>query len=61
MGDFEFNNDFAIIPFRFRLVKTIKEGLVQLNHDMNQVKKSIEPIGMVYIISILMFLPEFMR
>ena len=28
---------------------------------MNQVKKSIEPIGMVYIISILMFLPEFVR
>jgi len=61
IGDFEFNNDFSIVPLRFRLVSNFKEGLVQMNQDMNNVKKSLEPIGMTYIIKLLMFLPNCLR
>mgnify|MGYP003898496937 FL=1 len=60
IGDFDFNNDFSIVPLKLRLVTNFKDGLFQINADMNAVKKSLEPFGMVYIVKILMFLPSFL-
>jgi len=61
IGDFDFNNDFSIVPLRLRYVDSFKNGLRQINSDMNDLKKSLEPIGMVYIVKIMMFLPNFIR
>ena len=59
--DFEYNNDFAILPLKLRLVDNLTNGLRQINQDMNKLKKSMEPIGFCYLIKIVMQLPEFLR
>lgn len=61
LGDFEFNNDFAIVPLKLRLIDNVKDGIKLISRDMNALKKSIEPIGLVYLIKIVMQLPEFVR
>ena len=61
LGDFEFNNNFAIVALKLRLVNSIKEGIRQISRDMDSIKKSIEPIGLSYLIKIIMQLPEFAR
>ena len=59
--DFEFNNDFAIVALNLRLVDSISSGLKLINQDMNALKKSMGPIGLSYMIKIVMQLPEFLR
>ena len=59
--DFEYNNDFAIVSLKLRLVETVKNGLKMINSDMNALKKSKEPIGLSYLIKVTMQLPEFLR
>ena len=61
LNDFEFDNNFAIVPLQLRLIDNMKTGIKLLNQDMNALKKSIEPIGLVYLIKIVMQLPEFLR
>ena len=52
--DFEYNNDFAIISFKLRLVDNLVNGIKQINRDVSALKKSMEPIGLLYLIKITM-------
>ena len=44
-----------------RLVDNLVEGVKLINRDMQELKKSIEPIGLYYLIGIMMQLPSFLR
>jgi len=61
LGDFTFDNDFAIVNLNLRLVDSLTEGIKLINRDMLALKKSIEPIGLYYVIMIVMQLPSFLR
>ena len=61
LGDYTFDNNFAIVNLNLRLVDSLTEGVKQINRDMQELKKSIEPIGLYYLISIMMQLPAFLR
>ena len=61
LNDFEFNNDFAIVPLNLRLVDDISTGVKQISRDMNKLKQSMEPIILYYLIKITMQLPHFLR
>ena len=61
LGDYTFDNNFAIINLNLRLVDSLKEGLISLNRDMNAMKKSFEPIGLFYLTKCVIALPEFVR
>ena len=52
LGDYTFDNDFAIVNLKMRLVNNLKEGVKIISSDMNVLKKSIEPIGIFYAIAI---------
>jgi len=47
--DFEYHNDFAIVPIDLGLHSDIKTGVVNIAKDMSALKKSIKPIGMYYV------------
>ena len=53
LGDFTFDNNFAIVNLNLRLIDSF-DGLSQINRDMIALKKSIEPIGLYYLIKIMM-------
>ena len=61
LGDYSFDNNFAIVNLNLRLVDSLKEGVKQINRDMQELKKSIEPIGLYYLIGLMMQLPAFLR
>lgn len=61
LGDFEYNNDFSIVPLDLRLVDSLETGLAQINQDVNAIKKSLEPIGLSYLMKFVMQLPDFLR
>ena len=41
LGDYTFDNNFAIVNLKLRLVSSLSEGLKQINRDMLDLKKSI--------------------
>ena len=49
------------MALKLRLVDSIDVGLKLINQDMNALKKSMEPIGLSYMIKVVMQLPEFLR
>ena len=59
--DFEYNNDFAIVPVNLKLHSDLKDGLKKINKAMTELKKSITPVGMAYVNQVTMALPEFLR
>ena len=61
LGDFTFDNNFAICNMKLRLVDNLKEGIKPINRDMIALKNSIEPIGLYYLIQIVMQLPNVIR
>jgi len=61
LGDYTFDNKFAIVNLNLRLVDNLKEGVKVINRDMQGLKNSIEPIGLYYLILIVMSLPSFVR
>ena len=56
--DFEYNNDFAILPIKLRLVDDYKSGFKVINKDMTAVKNSITPFGFLFIAKIIMVIPN---
>ena len=46
--DFNFDNDFSIIPVYMRLVDDLKAGIKKISKDMGDLKKSVMPIGCYY-------------
>ena len=60
LGDYKFNNDFSIVPLNLKLVSSMS-GIKQINRDMNALKKSVEPIGLCYLVKFTMMLPDFLR
>ena len=61
LGDYTFDNNFAIVNLKLRLVSSLSNGLKQINRDMLDLKKSIEPIGLFYLIKLVMQLPGFIH
>ena len=61
LGDYTFDNNFAVVNLNLRLVDNLKEGVKLISSDMQEVKKSIEPVGLYYLIGIMMQLPSFLR
>ena len=61
LTDFTFDNDFAIVPLKLRLVNSVTNGIKALHQDMVAMKKSLDPIGWCYSIKLAMFLPTFLR
>ena len=61
LGDYTFDNNFAVISMKLRLIDSLKDGLADINQDMLNLKKSFEPIGSYYLTKITNHLPEFMR
>lgn len=61
VGDFTMDNDFAIVNLNMRLVDSLTEGVKLINRDMNELKKSIEPVMLSFLIKLVMQLPEFLR
>ena len=60
--DFGFDNEFAVLPIKLRLVNDYKSGIKVVSRDMNAVKKSIVPFGFLYIAKIIMAVPnQFLR
>ena len=57
LGDFTFDNDFAIVNMKLRLVDSLESGVKLINKDMMALKQSMEPIGLLYLIKIVMILP----
>ena len=54
LGDYTFDNNFSIVNMSLRLVDSLKEGIKAINRDMNVMKKSFEPIGTAYLMSVSM-------
>ena len=61
VGDFDMSNDFSIVPVKLRFIENFKDGIPAISRDMDAMKKSIEPIAMVYVVKLLMFLPNMLR
>lgn len=61
LGDYTFDNNFAIVNMNLRLVNSLKDGLSAINRDMHAIKKSFEPFGSYYLTKVAMFMPEFLR
>lgn len=61
LGDFEFNNNFALLNYRMRLIEDFKNGLPLIHADMDSMKGSIKPIGLFYLVKTVMWLPEVVR
>lgn len=61
LGDFTFDNNFAIVSMKLRLVDNLTSGISLINRDMMALKNSMEPIGLSYLIKVAMLLPEFLR
>jgi hypothetical protein len=59
--DFNYDNDFSIIPLYMRLVDDLKEGIQKISKDMRDLKKSLMPIGCYYSTTLTMQLPDFIR
>lgn len=60
LGDFTFDNDFAIVNMKLRLVDNLESGIKLINKDMSAIKQSMEPIGLLYLIKVLMMMPQFL-
>ena len=60
LGDYKFNNDFSIVPYNLKLIDSMS-GIKQINSDMNALKKSVDPIGLCYLVKFTMMLPDFLR
>ena len=60
LGDYKFNNDFSIVPYNLKLVDSMA-GIKEINRDMNALKKSVDPIGLAYLVKVTMMLPEILR
>lgn len=58
--DFSYDNDFSIMPLRVRLVDDFDTGLPQINSDMDKLKKSLEPIGIYWMVQSIMKAPNFL-
>jgi len=56
--DFTFDNQFAILPIKMKLVDNYESGFQIIKRDMNAVKKSILPFGFFYAGKLLMSIPS---
>jgi hypothetical protein len=59
--DFDFDNQFALLPLRLRLVENYEDGFKQIKSDMNKVKKSMTPFAMIFMLKAIMSMPHFIR
>lgn len=59
--DFSFDNQFAVLPLRLRLVDSFNEGFKMLHDDMNKVKHSMTPFAMVHMHRVIMNFPSLIR
>jgi len=61
LGDYTFDNNFAIVNLAFRLVDSLEGGVQLIHRDMQRLKTSIEPVGLFFLIKIVMQTPHFIR
>jgi WS/DGAT C-terminal domain len=59
--DFDFDNQFALLPLRLRLVDDYEKGFKLIKGDMNKVKQSMTPFAMIFMLKAIMCMPHFMR
>ena len=59
--DFNYDNDFAIIPLQMRLVQNLREGIQKISKDMGALKRSLMPFGCYYSLTLMMFFPNFIK
>ena len=59
--DFEYNNNFSILPVKLSLVDDMSLGVKLINKEMNEKKASLEPVGVAKSTDLLLSLPEFLR
>jgi hypothetical protein len=59
--DFEFNNQFAVMPLEVRLVSDYKEGFKRIHADMAGLKRSQKPFGLLYLMKFMMMMPLALR
>lgn len=55
--DFEFNNDFSLLPISLKLFDDVKEGVKRISRDMNELKASLYPVGMSYVTDVIIMMP----
>jgi len=60
-SDFNFDNQFAILPLKFKLTSEFASGLKVIKADMDNMKTSVDPFGYYYIIMLLMLMPHMIR
>ena len=56
-----FDNDFAILNLNLRLVDTLGEGIKLISKDMADLKKSMSPISVYYIMNLCCWMPDAIR
>ena len=61
VGDFNLNNDIAIVPIKMALVDSITSGLTRISQDMSAMKGSIDPIIFCYLTKFINFMPPAIR
>jgi hypothetical protein len=59
--DFDFDNQFALLPLRLRLVENYEEGFKLIKHDIDKVKQSMTPFAMIFMLRAIMSMPHFIR
>ena len=61
LGEFTFDNNFAILNLNLRLVDTLGEGIKLISKDMADLKKSMSPISVYYIMNLCCWMPDAIR
>mmetsp|Transcript_28914 Transcript_28914/g.27846 ORF Transcript_28914/g.27846 Transcript_28914/m.27846 type:complete len:117 (-) Transcript_28914:208-558(-) len=46
--DFKFQNDLVLIPFKLHLMNTLQDALAMHKKNMDEIKKSLLPVGMYF-------------
>lgn len=59
--DFSFDNQFAILPIKLRLMTSFEDGFNLLVNDFNSLKRSITPFAMVHMHKVICNFPSFIR
>jgi diacylglycerol O-acyltransferase len=59
--DFDFNNQYALLPLRLRLVDDYETGFKQIKGEMDKVKHSLTPFAMIFMIKCIMSMPHIIR
>jgi hypothetical protein len=59
--DFDFDNQFALLPLRLPLVENFEEGFKSIKNETSKVEQSMTPFAMIFMLRAIMSMPHFVR